>query len=129
MKRTKLGILNHSIIGTIGEIAFAKFADRFFIPQVNTFHGVPDCFENIEVRSSDKHKYLITRNDDEPDRKYVKVMTNGNAALIVGWLWGEETRQDEYFITEEGKRDCWMVPHSQLRQPNTIFANATNLCQ
>jgi len=127
MKRNKLGILNHSIIGAIGEIAFAKFADRFFIPQVNTFHGIPDCFEDIEVRTSDKNLTLITRDDDSPDRKYVKVMTNGNKALIVGWLYGHETRRDEFFKSSEGQRDCWMTPHEYLKHPSTIFEKALDL--
>ena len=121
MNRNKLGVLNHSIIGAIGEIAFAKFADKFFIPQINIFHSIPDCFQNIEVRSSDKNLTLITRNDDDPERKYVKVMTNGSAALIVGWLYGSATRQDQYFKSSEGQRDCWMVPHEHLNEPATIF--------
>jgi hypothetical protein len=121
MKRNKLGILNHSIIGALGEIAFAKFADRFFIPQVNTFHNIPDCFEDIEIRTSDKNTTLITRDDDAPERKYVKVMTNGNKALIVGWLYGHETRRREFFRQSEGQRDCWMTPHQFLRPPKTIF--------
>ena len=121
MRRTKLGVLAHSVIGAIGEIAFAKFADRFFIPHINTFHNTPDCFEDIEVRSSDSNLTLITREDDNPNRKYVKVMTNGSAALIVGWLYGSDTRQDQYFHSSEGNRVCWMVPHKQLNDPTTIF--------
>ena len=121
MQRSKLGVLNHSVIGSIGEMAFAKFADRFFIQDINAFHKRPDCFEDIEVRCSDRNLTLITRNDDDPSRKYVKVMTNGSKALIVGWLYGSETRKLEFFHSSEGKRDCWMTPHVHLKDPRTIF--------
>jgi hypothetical protein len=120
MKRDRLGRLHHATIGAIGEIAFAKWMDRFFVPQINTFHGIPDCFEDVEVRASDKHTSLITRDDDAPDRKYVKVMTNGNGARIIGWLYGHETRQDKWFINKENQRPCWMVPHNNLRTIATI---------
>jgi len=123
MNRNKLERLNHAVIGALGEVSFAKFADKFFIPQINTFHGVPDCFENIEVRASDKNLTLITRDDDDPSRKYVKVMTNGSKSLIVGWLYGHETRKKDFFNSREGQRDCWMVPHKFLRNASTIFGS------
>lgn len=118
MKRDRLGRLHHAVIGAIGEIAFAKYADRFFVPQINTFHNIPDCFADIEVRASDANKTLITRDDDDPRRRYVKVMTNGNTAWVIGWLFGHETRQAKYF--RNTGRPCWMVPHQQLRPINTL---------
>jgi len=120
MRRNRLERIHHATIGSIGEIAFAKWMDRFFVPQINTFHSIPDCFEDIEVRASDKHQFLITRDDDSPDRKYVKVMTNGDGARIIGWLYGHETKQDKWFIDKDNQRKCWMVPHKNLRPINTI---------
>ena len=121
MDRNRMEILHHSVVGAIGEIAFAKWANRFFVPSCNTFHNIPDCFEDVEVRCSDKNLFLITRDDDAPDRRYVKVMTNGNSALVVGWLFGHEAKQDKWFKSSEGKRDCWMTPHSELKQIETIY--------
>jgi hypothetical protein len=118
MDRDRLDILHHSVIGAIGEISVAKYLNKFFVPHLNAFHNIPDCFEDLEVRASDKNNALITRDDDAPDRKYIKVMTNGNKAIIVGWLFGHETRRNDWKRTTG--RPCWMVPHEHLRPISTL---------
>lgn len=115
-RRSMLERLDQEVVGACGEIAVGKLVDRWYVPSVNAFHVIPDCLEDVEVRST-KHRdgCLIVRDNDAPDRRYVLAVMDGNAVRLVGWILGSEARRAEWKRDPHGHRPAWFVPQLELR--------------
>lgn len=116
-KRSMAERISEEITGAAGEMAVAKWSGRFFVPSVNTFHRVPDCLGNVEVRStrhSDGH--LIVRDNDATDRRYVLAIVATDVTLA-GWILGKDAQRPEWRrASRRSDRQAWWVPQSELQQ-------------
>jgi hypothetical protein len=107
--------MNEEVIGAVGEIAIAKTLNAFHIGSVNTFHRVPDCIADTEVRSTPlENGSLIIRDNDANDRYYVLVVGEAPKVRIVGWILGEDAKQDKWIRNPHGHRKAWFVPQEAL---------------
>jgi len=115
-KRTLLKRLEEEVVGACGEIAFAKYTGKFFIPSVNTFHNAADVGENVEVRcTSLLDGCLIVRNNDADDRVFVLAIADGKNVDLIGWLYGRDAKQQQWLKNPNGYRQSWFVPQSFLQ--------------
>lgn len=120
-KRTWLRRLHEEVVGCLAELAMGKFIDRYFIPEVGTFHTKPDCLHDIEVRATAwEDGSLIIRDNDADDRRYVFCVVSGKSVEIMGWLYGYEAKKNEYIRNPNAYRASWFVPQAKLRAVETL---------
>ena len=114
-KRSLLKRLHEETVGACGEIAFAKYLGRFFVPSVNTFHSVPDV-ANAEVRTTDNENgCLIVRDNDADERAFVLAVVIENTVKLVGWTYGRDAKLAEFVRDPHGNRPAWFVPQDRLK--------------
>lgn len=108
--------LAEEFVGACGEIAVAKARGEFFVPSVNTFHDTPDVPGGYEVRGTDNEAgCLIVRDNDRDDRKYILAILDERGVTLLGWLSGEEAKEDRWVRNPNGYRPAWFVPQACLR--------------
>lgn len=114
--------LDEEVTGSVGEIAVAKSIGQFHIGSVNTFHRVPDCFGNAEVRATRRENgCLIVRDNDADDRLFVLVVGDPPVVRIVGFLRGADAKRDEWLRNPHGHRAAWFVPQAALHPINELL--------
>lgn len=119
--RTWLRRLHEEVVGCLAELAMGKFIDRYFIPEVGTFHTKPDCLHDIEVRSTAwENGSLIIRDNDNDDRRYVCCVVTGKGVHLMGWLYGHEAKKNEFIRNPNAYRASWFVPQAKLRSIETL---------
>lgn len=107
--------MSQEIVGACGEIALGKASGSWFVPSVNTFHRVPDCFGDVEVRATDRPDgSLIVRDNDHDDRRYVLAIVSAPEVSLVGWMRGGDCKRPEFIRNPNGYRESWFVPQSEL---------------
>lgn len=115
-------------IGACGEIAVGKASGEFFVPSVGTFHRVPDCLSDCEVRSTDRTDgSLIVRDNDHDDRRYILAIVTDDKVNLVGWMAGGDAKKPEWRRNPHGHREAWFVPQSSLRPIEEVFECHSNL--
>jgi hypothetical protein len=116
-QRTLVKRLEEEVVGACGEIAVGKYTDKWFVPSVNTFHRVPDCLNDVEVRATAhfKNGHLIVRDNDAEDRRFVLALVDGQRVRLAGWLYGHEAKRSEWVQDPHNQRPSWFVPQSALR--------------
>ena len=116
-QRTLVKRLEEEVVGACGEIAVGKYADKWFVPSVNTFHRVPDCLQDVEVRATAHFDTgrLIVRDNDSNDRRYVLALVEGQKVRLAGWIYGHEAKRSEWVQDPHGQRPAWFVPQGALR--------------
>jgi hypothetical protein len=115
-ERSRIDRLTEEMTGAAGELAVGKWSNTFFVPSVNTFHRVPDCLKDVEVRSTRLlGGCLIVRGNDADDRRYVLAIVNGDQILLAGWLYGHEAKRDEWIRDPHNQRPAWFAPQESLR--------------
>ena len=120
--------IQEEFIGACGEIAVGKAAGVFFVPSVGTFHRVPDCMTDCEVRSTDNlNGSLIVRDNDSDDRRYILAIVSDDKVNLVGWMMGGEAKNPEWVRDPHGQRSAWFVPQSSLRPIEEVFECHSNL--
>jgi hypothetical protein len=119
--RTWVRRLHEETVGACGEIAVGKYLGAWFVPSVNTFHRVPDCLENVEVRSTDiMDGSLIVRDNDADDRRFILALVEGERVQLAGWIDGAEAKREEWKRNPNGYRLAWFVPQGALRPMGEI---------
>jgi len=113
-ERTLSQLFEENIMGCKGEIAWAGIRGVPWHNPVNEFHNIPDDGVN-EIRTT-RTKYLINRNNDAKDRRYVLATIDGHIVTFHGWAWGKDIQVDKYYGNPHGHRPCWMMPIKDLRQ-------------
>jgi len=103
------------IEGACGELAVAKFLNRYWDGSVDTFRRQAD-FPGAEIRTRSKHTYdLIVREDDDPNKTFVLVTGVAPNYWIRGWIRGHDARRDEWRQTYGGRPEAWFVPAKFLK--------------
>ena len=119
--------IHEEFIGACGEMAVGKASGTFFVPSVNTFHRVPDCLGDCEVRSTDiADGCLIVRGNDADDRRYVLAIVTDTKVHLIGWISGREAKQPEFARDPHGQRPAWFVPQGSLHPINEVFECLSN---
>lgn len=107
--------IHEEFVGACGEIAVGKAADKFFVPSVGTFHRVPDCLKDYEVRSTDREDgCLIIRDNDSDERRFILAIATGETVRLVGWMRGADAKKSEFLRDPHGYRKAWFVPQQKL---------------
>lgn len=121
VERNFLQRLTDEVAGACGEIAFGKMSGRWFCPGVNQFHRIPDCFEDIEIRSTDKEKgRMIIRNNDSDKRRFVFAVVRAPSVEFFGWLYGKDCKKKRYIDNPGGGRSSWFIPRQDLNDMNDL---------
>jgi hypothetical protein len=69
----------------------------------NTFHRVPDCLRNAEVRATRRENgCLIVRDNDADDRQFVLVVGDPPVVRIAGYLRGGDAKRDKWLRDPHG---------------------------
>lgn len=129
-ERSLIKRLGEEVTGAAGEIAVGKWAGTFFVPSVNTYHRVPDCLQDVEVRSTQYASgHLIVRKNDKVDqtsRRFVLAIVRGDVIRLAGWIYGREAMKDEYLANPNGWREEWFVPQEKLRAMDELQTTAAS---
>ena len=103
-----------NIEGAAAEQALAKALDCYWDGSVGTFKK-PDIGTNIQVRMTKlSNGSLIVRESDCIDDYYFLVIGKIPNYEIVGYILGQDARQDEFWQTPNGRSGAWFVPQSKL---------------
>jgi hypothetical protein len=120
-KRTYLERLHEETVGCCAEMAMGKLVNRYFIPEVGTFHEKPDYLHDIEIRATSRlDGRLIVRDNDHNDRRYVFATVTGQVVSFHGWLYGYEAKKNSWLTNPNDYRLAWFVPQSALRPIETL---------
>lgn len=94
--------------GLLGEIAVATYLDT----TINNDRHRADIGDDIEVRTTKYQRgRLLVQEKDNPDYRYVLVRGNIGHYELVGWCYGHEAQDPEYW---DEKMKCYLVPNAIL---------------
>ena len=114
-KRNMMTRIIEETVGALAEMAVGKMSGEYFVPSVNTFHRVPDCFGNTEVRgTSNANGRLIVRDNDADDRKYIFATVEGENVKVWGWILGVDAKKKMFLDNPNGYRESWFVDRKHL---------------
>lgn len=106
---------NEHIVGAIGEMVVAKALGIYWSAGVDTFKD-PDLGVDIQVRCSDQPMAsLIVRDDDKDDHRFVLVVGVLYRFHIVGWMYGDEAKQQRWYKNPNGRGFAYFVPQTELK--------------
>jgi hypothetical protein len=107
-KSNYLEFVTRNINSVLAEFVIGRRFDSKFLPKLNVFHEKADVEEDIEVRSTPKHRdyTLFIRDNDDIARRYVLVICDALKGYVVkGWVYGYEAATDEWWVSEP-KNGC-----------------------
>lgn len=105
---------NKHVEGACGECAYAKFANVYWSPTVNTYKA-PDV-DGVQVKTRSKSEYeLLVRDDDADDHPFVLVTGMNGRYVVRGWLYGHEAKRPEWKQGHGGREPAYFAPQSALR--------------
>ncbi len=108
------------IEGACGELGFAKGLNFYWDGGVNTYSLGQDVFlYQVRTRSLPTND-LIIRPQDKDDDVFVLVVGKAPNFTIVGWIFGFEAKQKQFWqVTEQGD-PAWFVPQAALYCLSTL---------
>jgi hypothetical protein len=119
--QSKESSLDSHILGAMGEIAAAKAMGIYPGFTINNFDG-PDMGIDIQVRTSRRDKLIIAPHD-KADQKYVLVTGNAPNMNVVGWIWGNDAKDDIWMFDPHNNRPpAYFVPSEALYPIEEIHA-------
>jgi len=118
---------NDDIEAAAAEMAVAKLLNVYWDGSVNTFK-IPDVGGIFQVRHTMQHNgCLIFRSVDSPLERYVFVRgavayhSPAGSYDVVGWIDGEEAKQDKFLRNPNGTGQAWFVPGEALRDMGELI--------
>jgi hypothetical protein len=114
--------LAYEIIGTLGELAFARMMG---IPWAGhtTYDRKRRDVGHYEVRSVESGTHaLLLHPDDKPEAPYVLMVGSVTTWRMAGWVLGSEGMDQRYWRDPGTGRPAYFVPQSALRAPATLPA-------
>ena len=108
------GWSNH-IEGACGEMAVAKYLNRYWNGSVNTFKTGGDV-GNVQVRMRRDHDHdLIIREADRDEDYFVLVTGQAPEFRIGGYILAKDAKaMTEYFKTFDKRPKAWFIPANKL---------------
>jgi hypothetical protein len=116
------------IIGCLGELALAKYLDRFWNGAFGDFKA-KDVAQRFQVRASSytgPNAGLILHPDDSDNQPFVKAIVRLPTVSLMGWLNGFDGKQKQFWSELQPGRPCFLIPHQQL-QPMEKLRRLTDL--
>jgi hypothetical protein len=114
------------IEGAAGEMAFAKWSNKFWSGNLGDLKA--SDVGNAEIRTRSNHNWqLFLHKEDPDDRVFILVTGLAPEFRLRGWIWGREGKRPEYWSDPTRKnRPAYFVPNAVLR-PMTVSARARSL--
>lgn len=101
------------IEGAAGEMAFAKWANRYWSGNLGDLQA--DDVGQTQIRTRSRHGYeLIVHPDDADERVFVLLTGLAPTFRIRGWIWGWDAKRSEFWKDPAGGRPAFFVPHVAL---------------
>jgi hypothetical protein len=101
------------IEGACGEMAFAKYADRYWTGNLGDLDA--DDVGRWQVRTRSEHSFdLILHRTDPDDRAFVLVTGTAPVYVIRGWIMGRDGKREEYWSDPARNRPAFFVPQAAL---------------
>src|SRR5262245_22339441 len=102
-------------LGAIGELAVAKYRNRYWDPLVRGAIDVDD----VEVRAvGHRSRRLILHDDDDDGMPFILAVVDRSRLPLVtlrGWIMGSDGKQARWWQDPTGgNRYAFFVPHAQL---------------
>jgi len=111
--------LDIHVAGALGELAFAKALDKFYIGHVNTF-SKPDVGKYQIRYTKMKPPQLIIRKTDNNNEVFVSVSGEDDTFYINGWLKGIDGKQDKYIRNPYNRGEAYFIPVEDLYTMETL---------
>ena len=90
-----------NVTGAIGEMMVAKHLDYFWSGTIGTVKAVADVGPCFQVRATDHpHGKLIAYPEDNDRQPYILARVLLPDVHLVGWLWGAEAKQKQFWRTD-----------------------------
>jgi len=109
------------------EYAVAKWTGQYWHGAEPYDPDAPDVGQDIEVRATHHETgRLLVHDADHDDRRFYLVIphpTNPFRYRIVGWLWGVEAKQRQWWRTDV-REPCYLAPQPSLHDAVRLFTHA-----
>ena len=108
------------IQGAAGEMVLAKYLQIYWMGSVNTFTKINDV-ANFEVKTRSKDSYqLLVRRDNKDSDIFVLVVGTIPNFKIIGWLSGQEAKQEKWLKFHGDREGAYFVPNEELKSPSLL---------
>ena len=109
----------YHIEGCLGELAFARWVDRFWDGKINDLSA--GDVGKFEVRTAPEDWKRLIMHDEDIDyaRFYFVTGRNGNY-VVHGWILGSDAKDRKYWKDPVGGRPAYFVPKSALHPKLTV---------
>lgn len=112
------------------EKAVAKRLNLDWHASINTFSdGVADVGQKIEVRYRREEYDLKVCEKDHDDRAYVLVRGALPRYEIVGWMWGKDAKQPQFWKNPGGHGFAFFVPQEYLRPISELKVSKVSITE
>jgi len=119
----------YNVTGAVGELAFAKGANLFWLPDDELDKDRGDV-GGYQVRATDMdHGSLVLQERDADEEVFVLMVGQGCHWRIAGWLTGREGKQKRFWREPpEVPYAAWFVPQSELHAwpPDNVATSSQN---
>ena len=115
--------LNNEIIGVMGEVAYQKWSGRWGSPKLDVYKDEADCFEDVDVRTINHiNDSMIVRPSDvvEGRRVVLAHCDRTDGVTLLGWMYGEHTKDDRFKRDPRGIGAAWFIPQSVISPMNNF---------
>jgi len=112
------------IQGCIAEYAVSLLLKKEWIGFAEDFQNIEaDVGDNLQIRSTyHPHGNLILHPKDADDQRFILVRLHDLPTIdVVGWIMGEDAKQERYWTEPVKNRPCYMYPHQLLNDMENII--------
>lgn len=104
------------ILGALAECAAAKHYGDYWTPCYENPHGVADLGEDRQIRSSPNPGTPLTVYEtDSDDHAFLLIHTAPPEFTLLGWAYGHEAKQPQYWQDKGVLKPAFFVPQADLR--------------
>jgi hypothetical protein len=107
---------DQEIEAAAAELAVCRWRGRFWLAATNGGKVVGDS-GGFQVRWTEHELgHLLVYPEDEREDPFVLVVGRTPRLTIVGWIYGEQARREEWWRDKGVKSPSWWVPQSALER-------------
>lgn len=115
------GAWERAILGAIVEQALAKDRDRFWSGAVGDYYAA-DVGNFLQARgTAHPQGRLLLHPKDSEQQAHVLGRVRGRVVMLVGWVYGFEGKQQQYWKELQAGRPCFVVPNEILHDMDTLL--------
>lgn len=108
------------IIGCAGELALAKHLNVFWNGAFGDLSAA-DVWKHYQVRATTRFETgrLLLHREDKDDQPFVLVRARLPLVVLVGWIFGRDGKQQQYWNEQTG-RPCFFIPAHALHDMHEL---------